>query len=412
MKQRGSQFERERGRQREDRVRLARRTTTTRSVRSDSVSGTRPERESRQPGGRRRPSVSTGTTLDRVGAYVDKIYGNQGHRKGRKNKPRRSLTLGNQVRRKTRKRVEEKGTKDSQVLSPQRVRQRMGGVWDRRHLGRRKTQRGVRTETRGSSEKRVKRRDRYRLGRECEVRENARKRRERQEGPRGARREGWRVKEVYGEEPRRREEKEKEGRGVKERTRERGKTRTQERTQGKRERERRRKEEPIRANLGERQGRRADKGREESEHVRQTGKEKKLNRENKGRSQKSWGRKREVGGRGRGQDVSDPSRQRLPGVDTHQGFQKRKNLSRRAERDSLPPRERKKWRKVPEAERTQRKPEWGEIKTRWEEEMGRLEQRQRAELRQGKPSPGTPYVDLGKSVLYAYGRQRNRRRLR
>ena len=152
MKQRGRQFEQERRHHSEERVRLARRTTTTRSVETESpISGKRPESR-RQAGGRRRPTVNPGASLERVGAYGEKIYGNQGHRKGRKNKPRRSLTLGNQVRRKTRKRVEVKETKDTQVVSQQRVRQRMGGVWDRRHLERRKTQRQVRKESGRSGE--------------------------------------------------------------------------------------------------------------------------------------------------------------------------------------------------------------------------------------------------------------------
>lgn len=223
MKRRGKKFEKHRRTERNERVRLGIRSTTKVSVDMRGKGGTR---KSRLNGGVRRPSVHTGTSLERVGSYVDKIYGSQGHRKGRKNKPRRTMTLGNQVRRKTRKRIEEKETKDTQKVSKQRVRQRMGGVWDRRNQEIRKAQRKVRKEEVGTGDQdtsgkrvlRVEIRDRYRRVREREVRGNGRKRRSRRKDhTRGKQRREWGRKDKYGNEPRRQERKEKEIKGLEKR---------------------------------------------------------------------------------------------------------------------------------------------------------------------------------------------------
>lgn len=220
MKTRGKQFEKHRRTERNERVRLGMRSTTKLSV---EITGIHGKTKNRLNGGVRRPSVHTGTSLERVGSYVDKIYGSHGHRKGRKNKPRRTMTLGNQVRRKTRKRIEEKETKDTQKVSKQRVRQRIGGVWDRRNQERRKAQRKVRKEEslKDSNEKRVlrvERIDRYRRVREREVRGNGRKRRSRRKDhTRGKQRRDWGIKDKYGDEPRRQAIKEKETQGLEKR---------------------------------------------------------------------------------------------------------------------------------------------------------------------------------------------------
>jgi hypothetical protein len=423
---RGSQFEGKRREHREERVRLARRTTTTRSVEtghegSVPEEGSRPSRVKtrstrRQAGGRRRPTVNTGASLERVGAYVDKIYGNQGHRKGRKNPPRRSLTLGNQVRRKTRKRVEVKETKDPQVVSQQRVRQRMGGVWDRRHVERRKAQRTVRRERKdgesGHGGDRVERRERYRRVREGEVRDNAEKRRKRYvDTPRGKVRQGWRVKERYGEEPRRQGEKEKEREGLKTRYGERQERRQETRVKGKEERETWR-ERTDRGSEGrraerERKGRRGQKERDRGRQKTET-KASEEHTRRRGEARRMGGRgARQKKGRKKGRE--DPRRTNLPRRDLTQESRKRKNLIRRVDRESLTERERKKWRKVPEKERTKRQPRWADLHTRWEEERARMEKGQRTRLRQGGERRGRPYVDRGKALVYGYGRERNRR---
>ena len=221
MKGRGKTFEKHRRTERNERVRLGIRSTTKVTV---EITGKEGESKQRLNGGVMRPSVHTGASLDRVGSYVDKIYGTQGHINGRRNKPRRTLTLGNQVRRKTRKRVEDKVTKDSQRVSKQRVRQRMGGLWDRRNQEMRKAQRKVRKDessgsvldTTGKRALRIEGRDRYRRVRHREVRSNGMKRRSRvKDHARGKHRQSWVSMDNYEDEPRRQGIKKKEREGLK-----------------------------------------------------------------------------------------------------------------------------------------------------------------------------------------------------
>lgn len=611
MKDRGTQFQKNRRRERDERVRLSRRTTTKRSVeltgKGESGSGTgRKGNKRRQDGGRRRPSAHTEASLERVGAYVDKIYGDQGHRKGRKNKPRRSITLGNQVRRKTRKRVEVKESKDTQVVSKQRVRQRMGCVWDLRNQEIRKAQREVRKETMGSkgtvtgetkyrdknsgggsgrkgmrdsggtgymerdsggagretiatsyttgveektgeqrkggrqdtggTEKRktrntggadkektrytggaekktwdrsdkderytgggiedrktwdigdkdtwdtrgkderytggdiekkrytghgkkrhtgdkrvrrVERRERYRVVREREVRSNGRNRRSRRkDSNRGHRRQGWGLKAKYGEEQEIKEVKEREKQGLEKRYRvvekeiqvgrEKAKEERKDRRSKGREskgREKRREESRTKtegAGVGEytreivgdnvkwknqktencrKNENRCCRGRRSKINGGKGGYEEKRVKRKKGKKVKTqeldmgalWrkGEKRRV--------KNDPIRKNLPMRERRQENKKRKNVRRIGERKDITDKERKKWIKVPEKERTKRKPEWEEMRNRWDMEMKDLEKEQRKELRQGGKGKEGKYRDRGKTKLYKYGMEKIRR---
>lgn len=107
--------------------------------------------------------------------------------------------------------------------------------------------------------------------------------------------------------------------------------------------------------------------------------------------------------------MKDGKRKNLPRMERNQDFKKRKNLKRRAEREEMEEQERKKWMKVPEKERTKRKPEWEELTNRWDREMGKQEKGQRMELRKGGKRKGSKYLDLGKTSVYSYGIERNKR---
>ena len=109
--------------------------------------------------------------------------------------------------------------------------------------------------------------------------------------------------------------------------------------------------------------------------------------------------------------IKDSKRKNLPRMERNQDFKKRKNVRRRVEREGIEEEEQKKWRKVPEKERTKRKPEWEELSNRWDMEMSKLEKGQRSELRKGGKRKGSKYVDLGKTRVYSYGIERNNRGL-
>ena len=167
---------------------------------SEGKEGQRKERE----GSSRRPSWKAGYTYQRRRRPTEKLYGDQGERKGINKRPRRKVTLGNQLDWKERKRVEDlrennntrEGTRPRAEVRGERTDRgrykirRMKGYWDRRNLERRKAQvryreSKEREERRTEEEKEEKKhgrrvRKRYQLVRRVEVERNLHERRKRQ----------------------------------------------------------------------------------------------------------------------------------------------------------------------------------------------------------------------------------------
>jgi len=363
--------------------------------------------------GSRRPSSQTGYAQELRGISIEKAYGDLGHRKGINKRPRRKLTLGNMVMRKKRKRVEGMDSKPSSQLGNQRLRQRIRGFWDRRNLERRKVQRTYREareptqgsqrgEVRGNSAL-IRARKRYRRVREVEVYRNAYERRSRyQTHERGKRRKkGW-VEEKYGT-PARGKAKRGET-GVEER-----RARWKQEEARDLEANHRTQREEIRADLVKKVERRQEVWKTETqrqgiEHL-NTLRDLCVRTRLRPRQVKN----REKWRPGAEESGKDSSREILMAVPTTQYFSKRKNFLRRVELESGK-REAKKWRKIPEKERTERHPDWSEREAWTNRRRKEVEDENRKGLLQGKGgSLSGSYVEFGKKVVYLYATERSER---
>lgn len=379
------------------------------------------EREKGTVSGSRRPSTKTGYAQELMGLGVEKVYGDHGYRTGMKKRPRRKLTLGNMVMRKNRKRVDGIESKNNSRVGGQRERQRIRIYWDKRNLERRKEQRkyrkkGKRRGRSGGKAKQerkglVENRERYVVVRECEVSRNRYEVRSRYQcHERGGRRKEWWFNSKYQRksdgqqsqlekekakrlEPRRNELKQDEGEKLErfyEKKREERKERFVSKYEGRKERGKadpvRREREPVKRLMG-----RCEKTREKPRQVK--------NRE--------WviAQLKPDKGKGKG---TDGSREILIACPRTQYFAKRKNLTRRKEREG---RKVQKWRKVPEPERRERNPGWSELESWMNERMQKVEDENRKVLRSGGNFIGNEagYREFGKQVIYFYGSERSER---
>jgi len=111
----------------------------------------------------------------------------------------------------------------------------------------------------------------------------------------------------------------------------------------------------------------------------------------------------------------DESREVLRAVPTTQYFAKRKNLTRRVELE-LPTiesdeKEVKKWRKVPEKDRTERNPTWSELELWMNRRMQKVEDQNRHLILRGEEVKLSyaKYTEFGKKAVYFYGSERSER---
>ena len=376
--------------------------------------------------GSRRPSVKTGYAQELRGIPVEKAYGDQGYRKGMKKRPRRKLTLGNMVMMKNRKRVEGRETKNPNRVGAQRLRQRIRGYWDRRNLERRKGQRkyrkkGKRRGRSGEGEKEERRgliqgREEYVVIRECEVYRNAYEVRSRyQSHERGKKRKQWWLDGKYQTktEEEGREERGKKGQGRVEQRRKKLKKGEAQDMEALYEKKREEMKKDFRKKYEGRKERcEKDKKRKGREHVKmvleRSEKTRKEPRQVKNREKVEFGEERGEKGK-----EGDESREVLMAAPRTQYYAKRKNRKRRKElegRGEENPR-RKKWRKVPEKERTERKPNWSDLDAWMNRRMQKVEDENRKELLRGEEVKGSDaeYREFGKKVVYFYGAERSER---
>jgi hypothetical protein len=419
---------------REKRERISLRKDSRRYANVERKTGkTSQEREKTTVSGSRRPSVKTGYSQELRGISVDKAYGDQGYRKGMNKRPRRKLTLGNMVMMKNRKRVEGMESKNSNLVGAQRIRQRIRGFWDRRNVERRKTQ--VQYRQNGEKQGRNQEKDKaerqdliqartlYLVIRECEVYRNAYEVRSRyQRHDRGKKRKQWWLDSKYssksvvqmeeGEEDlvgiektrsvvdaRRKELKSEEAKDLEamyEKKREVRKERFEEKRKTRRE---------LCAK---------HPSRKEIEHVKSL-----MERSDQTRSRPRQVKNREKLERNaEGEEVDlerDESREVLRAVPTTQYFAKRKNLTRRVElelpRIESEEKEVKKWRKVPEKDRTERNPTWSELESWMNRRMQKVEDQNRHLILRGEEVKLSyaKYTEFGKKAVYFYGSERSER---
>lgn len=418
MKKQRNPFVTKRKQNRENRDRISLRKESIRYLDKESR---RKNKESTRSGSRR-PTRKSGYTYELIGRQTEKVYGDLGYRKGINKRPRRKLTLGNQVRRKKRKRAEETQGNQRKPLGKERKKrrgQRIRGFWDRRNLERRKTQRKYRegkqrNQRRNPKEKEekerlVKLRKRHLSLREVEVYRNAYERRGRyqEEEGRGKKRKalwlegkyewtkGKREKNQTRLEKKRKSLKEQEEKDLNERY---------ERRNGERKRK-------FEASVKKRKAlvRREEKRRdlESVKNLRHlSGKTRKERRQGKNRRNLEWKREK-------GKETEDERREIPRTVPMTEDFAKRKNLrlERKSSQGSLSSRtedneEQEKWKKIPEKERTERKPNWMQ-REGW---VDRRTKKVEDEKRKGKTSGiEANYREFGKKVVYLYGVERSQR---
>lgn len=433
-----SGFVKGRREQREKRERISLRKDSRRYTKVERKKGkTSEESEKTTVSGSRRPSVKTGYSHELRGISVEKAYGDQGYRKGMNKRPRRKLTLGNMVMMKTRKRVEGRESKNPNLVGGQRIRQRIRVAWDSRNLERRKAQIEYREtgekpgrtgeKEKGERKSLIQGRKSALILRECEVYRNGYEVRSRyQTHERGKKRKEWWLDGKYavkrgvqaeeGEEGREETERETTGNELNQRRkglkREEGKDLEgryeKERKEYKEifERKRRKRRErcerhPSRKELGHVKTlrERSDRTRKEPRQVKNR---EKLERDQEG-SEGSLGKE------------GDESREVLMAAPRTQYFAKRKNLTRRREledpKGSLGGKEVKKWRKVPEKERTERNPTWSELEAWMNRRMQKVEDENRKGLLRGNEAKGreAKYMEFGKKAVYFYGSERSER---
>lgn len=413
MKKQRNPFVTKRKQNRENRDRISLRKESIRYLDEE----TKREKKERTRSGSRRPTRKSGYTYELIGRQTEKVYGDLGYRKGINKRPRRKLTLGNQVRRKKRKRVEETQGNQSKVIGKERKkrrRQRIRGFWDRRNLERRKTQRKYRegkqrNQRRSQKEKEekerlVKLRKRHLSFREVEVYRNAYERRGRyqKEEERGKKRKGLWLEGKYEWTKGKREKKqtrlEKKRKSLKEQE-EKELSERYERRNGERKSK-------FEASVKKRKARvlREEKRRrlEPVKSLRElSGKTRKERRQGKNRINLGW--------KGEGGKEEEDERREIPrAVPRTEYFAKRKNLrlERKGSQEREGNEEQEKWKKIPEKERTERKPNWMQ-REGW---VDRRTKKVEDEKRKGETSGiEANYREFGKKVVYLYGVERSQR---